>query len=703
MKNLRIPTTLAVSVLASCGTTKRSLPTDPQKPNAQGGTTWQAPISAMPRFDAEAAYIAKRRKAVGLEVKQGWEAIALCLSGGGERSATVQIGVLQGLQEKGLLKKADYISCASGGAYTGAWYVSHLLKPESGERTVSSTHWPLQHKSEIDYTTDPAQLMQPEKRGSWEFNQTGKFGPVDQLEDGRGFVFGRKNWRVPLDLAWVGLTAPLNALMDVALHLKIPRGKSNAFHPNLMYDNFLRWTYLRKPHEKLPGQEDDLDGFFKGKPHTVRMDEINPDGSPAPYLVIGASLCASPPGHNMTDPDVLPFEFSRDSCGAPFLGYIEAKHFGFPVKSVTKDELGGGMATLKSHSLVWWPWPTKPLNVDAAVSASGAAFDSLSVFGKIRPPETTPKPAENGLPAGYRDVWPPVGTQHKIPFVKPAFAWLDYLISPLNLNLRYHNRNFAMQVPRQPQGAWTWKETLKDRMREFTSDRISATTESNTLFLTDGGHYDNLGIFAMSLRPQVTQMWVFDAGCDPKYEFDDLKRALALLSVDGWHWQAKGWTNSGEPLAPFQMDCPAVAERLGCELSKSLRGPNQVGDTEEARMDQARKLRPTTCSPAQWKDEPVFSLQINKGRRTITLHYVKMSWRERDGENLQFKGDPKSDKPLSRTQPLNAWFKNYAAKSYKFPHTSTFNLSFSKDDFTAYRELGRVLAHKFDEALNPSH
>jgi hypothetical protein len=46
----------------------------------------------------------------------------LCLSGGGIRSAAFGIGVLKGLQEKGILDKIDIISAVSGGSYALSWY-----------------------------------------------------------------------------------------------------------------------------------------------------------------------------------------------------------------------------------------------------------------------------------------------------------------------------------------------------------------------------------------------------------------------------------------------------------------------------------------------------------------------------------------------------------------------------------------------------
>jgi hypothetical protein len=46
---------------------------------------------------------------------------ALCISGGGIRSATFGLGAIQGLAEHGLLQQFDYLSTVSGGGYIGGW------------------------------------------------------------------------------------------------------------------------------------------------------------------------------------------------------------------------------------------------------------------------------------------------------------------------------------------------------------------------------------------------------------------------------------------------------------------------------------------------------------------------------------------------------------------------------------------------------
>jgi Patatin-like phospholipase len=53
--------------------------------------------------------------------RHGTELAALCLSGGGIRSATFALGVLQGLARFGMLENFHYLSTVSGGGYIGSW------------------------------------------------------------------------------------------------------------------------------------------------------------------------------------------------------------------------------------------------------------------------------------------------------------------------------------------------------------------------------------------------------------------------------------------------------------------------------------------------------------------------------------------------------------------------------------------------------
>ncbi len=51
--------------------------------------------------------------------------VGLAFSGGGIRSATFNLGVLEALRDLDLLKKIDYLSTVSGGGYIGAWFTGN--------------------------------------------------------------------------------------------------------------------------------------------------------------------------------------------------------------------------------------------------------------------------------------------------------------------------------------------------------------------------------------------------------------------------------------------------------------------------------------------------------------------------------------------------------------------------------------------------
>ena len=99
---------------------------------------------------------------------------ALCFSGGGIRSATFGLGVLQGLAGRGLLPEFDYLSTVSGGGYLGGWF-SAWLKREAdklkGERAAGGGDEREQAREDGKQATEniqralnfpPAPKLQPE-------------------------------------------------------------------------------------------------------------------------------------------------------------------------------------------------------------------------------------------------------------------------------------------------------------------------------------------------------------------------------------------------------------------------------------------------------------------------------------------------------------------------------------------------------------
>ena len=61
---------------------------------------------------------------------------ALCLSGGGVRSAIFNLGIIQGLARCGLLNKFDYLSTVSGGGFIASWLSAWIHREEGNVDTV---------------------------------------------------------------------------------------------------------------------------------------------------------------------------------------------------------------------------------------------------------------------------------------------------------------------------------------------------------------------------------------------------------------------------------------------------------------------------------------------------------------------------------------------------------------------------------------
>jgi len=81
-----------------------------------------------------------------IRLKAFWAAVhglkeqraALCISGGGIRSATFGLGVLQGLARCGLLNKFHYLSTVSGGGYIGSWLSAWIHRAKGGLTSVAA-------------------------------------------------------------------------------------------------------------------------------------------------------------------------------------------------------------------------------------------------------------------------------------------------------------------------------------------------------------------------------------------------------------------------------------------------------------------------------------------------------------------------------------------------------------------------------------
>ncbi|MEZ6124607.1 MAG: patatin-like phospholipase family protein [Planctomycetaceae bacterium] len=80
--------------------------------------------------------------------------MGIAFSGGGIRSATFGLGVLQGLASLGILRCADYLSTVSGGGYIGSWLATWIKRDGSFENVVKQLHPTRRRQSEGSHSTE---------------------------------------------------------------------------------------------------------------------------------------------------------------------------------------------------------------------------------------------------------------------------------------------------------------------------------------------------------------------------------------------------------------------------------------------------------------------------------------------------------------------------------------------------------------------
>jgi hypothetical protein len=153
--------------------------------------------------------------------------------------------------------------------------------------------------------------------------------------------------------------------------------------------------------------------------------------------------------------------------------------------------------------------------------------------------------------------------------------------------------------------------------------------------LTDGGHFENLGLYEMVMR-RCRYIIVVDADADSDFEFEDLGNAVRKIEID-----------FGVPIR-FPQYPNGFPMRHGVDASN---GYCVVGDIHYECVDTDMR---SCCTSEQ------------QGVSTGTLLYIKPC--------------------LNGSEPLG--IKAYANAHPNFPHESTVNQFFNEAQFESYRNLG---------------
>ena len=421
-------------------------------------------------YQEEYAYIQNRRQAAangdGTPDERPLPAVqvpptnltGLAFSGGGIRSATFHLGVLEALHDMKTLPKMDYLSTVSGGSYIAGWMLAHL-----GQEMDDAY-------GNLVQTRDEGKLLDPHN----DF--------VTHLRHHAGFIREGGFWEGPkLFWGYAWRLIPYY-LWDIVLHIKTPPEIGNHLHLFTPYQERIEATYLR------------------GKRHTplVRLNRKDVD---APYLIINGNLVnrGRPRAYESESDrpyrDNYNFEFTRDYTGSDGLGYIQSAGFGLPVveaqteegepaffnprKVVVEDRTQGTCALPRADRLE----ADYCVKLSQAMTASGAGLDVDSLVEEW-----------------YQNDFARLG--------------MRFLTAPLNANNEYQTWNYARRYN-------TTLGTIWDYFLMFTVQRIFPDTKSRWIEITDGSFYDNLGIQTL-LRRQVSHIVVGDATLDSTWQYDYL-------------------------------------------------------------------------------------------------------------------------------------------------------------------------------------
>jgi hypothetical protein len=163
-------------------------------------------------------------------------------------------------------------------------------------------------------------------------------------------------------------------------------------------------------------------------------------------------------------------------------------------------------------------------------------------------------------------------------------------------------------------------------VRALMAEALAQTTDDSPYVnLSDGGHFENLALYEMVKR-RCSRIVVVDAGCDPKYGFEDLENAIRKIRID---------------------------------LGISIVFPEGLPTPEKARAS---------------------------GRRIATgiIRYSDVDGQVEEGHIVYIKPVLSGDEPLD---VLRYGAANKDPKS-PFPHQSTADQFFDESQFESYRMLG---------------
>jgi hypothetical protein len=316
-----------------------------------------------------------------------------------------------------------------------------------------------------------------------------------------------------------------------------------------------------------------------------------------------------------------------------------------------------------------------PIDISTAVAVSGAAADSSIL------------PTKSGL-----------------------------ILSALNFDLGYNIPNFNITDPRKIAG----HNILP--LPFYPAYRSNEDIRGTSIYLTDGGHSENLGAFAL-IRRMCKNIIIIDAEHDPHYRFEAyhklkerLKKELNVdFSLPAIDEKLKLVTLKFEDYKALDDNefPPKLANKIGFGTDVKVRYDEEIKFWTLTDQDSGKTYM------AKQENDNLIIYKIYDGSQTIMKGKIGSFPLKMDDEKIEkvalnvtyiklsLDTDNLVQYPYSVSSYYKAkknWFKELTGfQNSPFPHEDTSDISYNKQQFSAYRDLGYYIVTNYFGRVRQRH
>jgi hypothetical protein len=353
--------------------------------------------------------------------------------------------------------------------------------------------------------------------------------------------------------------------------------------------------------------------------------------------------------------------------------------------------------------------PTKPQPIDVPLHVINIALNVVAgkklAWQQRKAESFTASPLHCGsFRVGYRPTAEYAGTEGITLGTAMAISGaaaspnMGYHSSPmLSLVMTFFNARLGWWLPNPgPNGKSVWGDASpRFSLAPLLNEALGQTTDENKwVYLSDGGHFENLGLYEMVMR-RCKRIIVVDGGCDLDFKLEDLGNAVRKIQID---------------LGVSITFDPAVALERGPAGANQHRFIGRIRyshcDLTQAQLNRLRELE--RCEPLSEAELKEYGeLSGHRNRDSVQeRRYQQLKGREArkpeeeaeyqklvsaDGVLVYIKASLNGNEPADVTQ----YYKSHDS----FPHESTANQFFNESQFQSYVRLGM---HVVDEIMHSS-